>query len=129
MEGHLIQTHENDDWLEPYFAVLKDGSYDIRDYGTPTDDVAEAISGPFWLLKDGQIQSGLDASYKAPRNSIGLKADGTLVIFMADGRQGLSDGMTVYRNGRGPAGAGLRQSHLPRRRRLRDLRLPPRGQQ
>ena len=50
MEGHLIQTHENDDWLEPYFAVLKDGSYDIRDYGTPTDDVAEAISGPFWLL-------------------------------------------------------------------------------
>ena len=96
MEGHLIQTHENDDWLEPYFAVLKDGSYDIRDYGTPTDDVAEAISGPFWLLKDGKIQDGLDASYKAPRNSIGLKEDGTLVIFMADGRQGLSDGMTVY---------------------------------
>ena len=96
MEGHLGRTHGDDDWLEPYFAVLRDGGYDSRDYGTPTDDVAEAISGPFRLLKDGKIQDGLDASYKAPRNSIGLKEDGTLVIFMADGRQGLSDGMTVY---------------------------------
>lgn len=95
MEGNLIQTQGNDGDQEPYFAVLKDGTYAIRDYGMPTDDVEEAISGPFYLLKDGNIVVGQDALL-APRNSIGLKADGTVVTFLADGRAGLSKGMTVY---------------------------------
>lgn len=64
---------------EPYFAVLKDGSYVIRDAGTPTDDVQEAISGPFYLVKNGEICDDLDQGTKAPRNSIGMKADGTVV--------------------------------------------------
>lgn len=95
MEGNLIQVHENDEWNCPYFAVLKDGTYAIRDYGTPTDDVEEAISGPFFLLRNGELMVGQD-NLPAPRNSIGLKADGTLVMFLADGRAGISAGMTVY---------------------------------
>ena len=95
MEGNLIQVHENDEWNSPYFAVLKDGTYAIRDYGTPTDDVEEAISGPFYLLRNGEFAVGQDNAL-APRNSIGLKADGTVVLFLADGRAGTSVGMTVY---------------------------------
>ncbi len=93
MEGNVVQTGISQ---EPYFAVLKDGSYAIRDYGTPHDDVAEAISGPFWLVKNGEIMVADTDQTLAPRHSIGLKEDGTLVVFMADGRAGLSAGMTVY---------------------------------
>lgn len=93
MEGNVVQTKGSTE--EPYFAVLKDGSYAIRDYGTDCSDVAEAISGPFYLVEDGVAAEGLDASGKAPRNAIGLKADGTVVLFLADGRQGVSAGMTL----------------------------------
>ncbi len=100
MEGNLIQTgrlyDDGSKAYEPYFAVLKDGSYVIRDAGTPTDDVQEAISGAFYLVKNGEICDDLDPTVKAPRNSIGLKADGTVVLFMADGRQGVSNGLTLY---------------------------------
>ena len=93
MEGNVIQ--ENDGvHFEPYFAVLKDGKFAIRDAGTDCSDVLEAISGPFYLIKDRQIQSNGDS--RMPVNSIGIKADGTVVTFMADGRQSpYSVGMTL----------------------------------
>ena len=93
MEGNVIQ--ENDGvHVEPYFAVLKDGKFAIRDAGTDCSDVLEAISGPLYLIKDGQIQSNGDG--RGPVNSIGIKADGTVVTFMADGRQSpYSVGMTL----------------------------------
>ena len=93
MEGNVIQ--ENDGvHFEPYFAVLKDGKFAICDAGTDCSDVLEAISGPFYLIKDGQIQSNGDS--RMPVNSIGIKADGTVVTFMADGRQSpYSVGMTL----------------------------------
>ena len=94
MEGNVVQTSGGS--AEPYFAVLKNGTYAIRDYGTPTDDVEEAISGPFFLLRNGEIVANPADTTLAPRNSIGLKADGTIVTFLADGRAGMSIGMTVY---------------------------------
>ena len=95
MEGNFVQS-DRGEILEPYFAVLKDGSYEIRDYGTPHDDVVEAISGPFYLVKDGNVVPSNSDNTLSPRNSIGIKEDGTLVTFVADGRQGVSSGMTVY---------------------------------
>lgn len=93
MEGNVIQEN-NGAASEPYFAVLKDGKFAIRDAGTDCSDVLEAISGPFYLIKDGQIQSNGDS--RMPVNSIGIKADGTVVTFMADGRQSpYSVGMTL----------------------------------
>lgn len=92
MEGNVVQTGNG----EPYFAALKDGTYAIRDAGTPHDDVVEAISGPFYLVKDGEVVRSAVEKDLSPRNSIGIKADGTVVIFIADGRQGLSNGMSVY---------------------------------
>lgn len=105
MEGNVIQ--ENDGvHFEPYFAVLKDGKFAIRDAGTDCSDVLEAISGPFYLIKDGQIQSNGDS--RMPVNSIGLKADGTVVTFMADGRQSpYSVGMTLNEQAKFLAAQGV----------------------
>ena len=94
MEGNVFQT-EGYNTTEPYFAVLEDGKYAIRDYGEDHSDVVEAISGPFYLVKDGNIAVGPDPTLM-PRNSIGLKADGTVVLLLADGRQGVSVGMGLY---------------------------------
>ena len=93
MEGNVVQKN-NGIANEPYFAVLKDGTFAIRDAGVDCSDVEEAISGPFYLVKDGQVQyNGGDL---IPVNSIGIKADGTVVTFMADGRQSpYSVGMTI----------------------------------
>ena len=94
MEGNLIQKN-NGIVNEPYFAVLKDGSYAIRDAGVDCSDVLEAISGPFYLIKDGQPCYDGNPDLM-PRNCIGIKADGTVVTFMADGRQRpYSVGMTI----------------------------------
>lgn len=91
MEGNVIKTS-----YEPYFAILTDGTAVIRDAGTPTDDVVEAVSGPFYLLKDGVIQQPSDGAMN-PRNSVGIRADGSVVFFMAEGRLApRSIGMDYY---------------------------------
>ena len=91
MEGNVIKTS-----YEPYFAILTDGTAVIRDAGTPTDDVMEAISGPLYLLKNGEIWVTADGSMM-PRNSVGIRADGSVVFFMAEGRLApRSIGMDCY---------------------------------
>ena len=91
MEGNVIKTS-----YEPYFAILTDGTAVIRDAKTPTDDVMEAVSGPLYLLKNGEIQVSPDGSMN-PRNSVGIRADGSVVFFMAEGRLApRSIGMDCY---------------------------------
>lgn len=91
MEGNVIKTS-----YEPYFAILTDGTAVIRDAETPTDDVMEAISGPIYLLQNGEIQVTADGSMM-PRNSVGIRADGSVVFFMAEGRLApRSIGMDCY---------------------------------
>lgn len=80
---------------EPYFAVLKNGSYAIRDAGADASDVQEAISGPFYLIKDGKIQVSQNDSL-IPVQSVGLTDKGEVILFQADGRQNSSVGMTYY---------------------------------
>ncbi len=98
MEGNMLQSY--DSRQQPFFAVLKDGSLAIRDFGAPTADVAEAVSG-VWLVKDGKNVTDTyyhSAGYKSnqPMNAIGLTADGTVHIFVIDGRQApYSMGMDV----------------------------------
>ena len=91
MEGNVIKTS-----YEPYFAILMDGTAVIRDAGTPTDDVMEAVSGPLYLLRNGEIQVSPDGSMN-PRNSVGIREDGSVVFFMAEGRLApRSIGMDCY---------------------------------
>ena len=93
MEGNVIKEAN-----EPYFAILKDGTAVIRDAGTPTDDVMEAVSGTPYLLKNGEIQANVMADGNMmPRNSVGIRADGSVVFFMAEGRLApRSIGMDLY---------------------------------
>lgn len=50
------------------------------------DKVSESICGFYEILKDGEIVNGSDPSVH-PRTTIGYKADGTIVLFVVDGRQ------------------------------------------
>lgn len=87
---------------EYYFAILKDGTAAIRDPGTPMDDVEEAIGAPIKLVHDGKLYFRDENDHwdqdtsLMPRNSIGIREDGTVVLFGADGRQApKSVGMTL----------------------------------
>lgn len=92
MEGNLVKTG-----AEPFFAILKDGSAVIRPAGSDTSDVVEAVSGPYMLVENGQIVPGLDQGDRMPRNSVGIRADGSVVFFEADSRQEpMSIGMSMY---------------------------------
>ena len=82
MEGNLVQRN-NGSSNEPYFAVLKDGSFEIREPGADCSDVQEAISGPFYLVRGGQVVVDNNNTDLMPRNSIGVKADGTVMSWHA----------------------------------------------
>ena len=59
-------------------------------------DVREAVAGFGDIFENGRARSGLDNSTRASRTAIGIKADGTVVMFMVDGRQApYSVGMTM----------------------------------
>ena len=92
MEGNADINPNNE---EPYFALLKDGTCAVREASVPKTDVLECIAGPFLLLKDGVNQHSLDNKDLMPRNSVGVKADGTVVFLEVDGRQETSVGMTL----------------------------------
>ena len=95
LEGNIVQTY--DSFPAPYFAVLKDGSFAIRPYGTPLTDVQEAVSGYQWLVRDGELIATNDDETAAPRTAIGLKKDGTVVWVAIDGRQEpYSSGLTIH---------------------------------
>ena len=71
----------------PYFAILNNGKAEIRNANVPMDDVKEAIScfSSGILLKDGVIK--VTNGSLNPRTAVGIKADGTVVFYVADGRQ------------------------------------------
>ena len=97
LEGNIIQTYGTR--ATPFFAVLKDGSYAIRPFGSSMADVEEAVAGYHWLVRDGAVVTNDDTEL-APRTAIGLKADGTVVVFATDGRQeGYSMGLTIQDTG------------------------------
>lgn len=95
MNGKVVK---GESW-EYYFAITKDGKAEIRNPGDPLDDIKEAVGGPIRLVKDGKIAGDVDknAADLMPRNAVGVKADGTVVLFGADGRQApKSVGLSYY---------------------------------
>lgn len=71
----------------PFFAILKDGSAVIRPAGSSTADVKEAVAGMTILVTDGVVVDHTSDKATHPRTAVGIKADGSLVFFVADGRQ------------------------------------------
>ena len=84
----------------PYFAMLDDGTAVIRDAGSEiTSDVMQAVGGSYMSVKDGQITStAMSANITlTPCNAIGIRGDGSVIIFMVDGRDDdVSVGYTLY---------------------------------
>ena len=72
----------------PFFAILKDGTAMIGQKGTfsqYSDQVQEAVGGWQMLVWDGQIVN--NGTTKYPRSTIGVKANGDVVMMVADGNQ------------------------------------------
>lgn len=81
-----------------YFAILKDGTADIRSANESLNDVQEAVGSPVLLMENGKINEGLKGDTGLmPRCAVGIKKDGSVVVFQADGRQApMSVGLTLY---------------------------------
>jgi len=92
-------TTESEGNAYGYFAVMKDGSVKIGnkgDYSNDKGNIQEAIGIYTMLIVDGQICSGLDTSKYYPRQTIGITADGDVILMTADGNQApKSIGLTV----------------------------------
>lgn len=62
--------------------------------------VEHAVGGGDLLLQNGEIMTDLDTSISnaiTPRSAVGIKADGTVVLFAVDGRQAShSKGLSLY---------------------------------
>ncbi len=82
-----------------YFAVMKDGSVKIGvpgEYSSDKGNIQEAIGIYTMLIIDGEICSGLNSTTKYPRQTIGITADGKVVLMTADGNQApITAGLTV----------------------------------
>lgn len=79
-----------------YFAILKNGDAVIRT-GEITDDVQEAIGAASMLIQGGAVVPSPSDTTKQPRTAVGIKADGTVVLMVADGRQApYSSGYSLY---------------------------------
>ena len=97
MNGKVVKSTSG--WGEGYyyFAILKGedgkpGKAVIRDMHEPVDlsDVKEAIGGPIKLVTDGKVD--LEDWVRAdpariPRNAVGIKENGEVVLFGADGHR------------------------------------------
>ncbi len=98
MEG-IDVTSESEGNAYSFFAVLKDGTYMIGakgEYSKYKDQLQEAIGGYIHIVKDGAVVSGLDKTTLYPRQTLGLTADGKLIMMTADGSQApVTVGLTV----------------------------------
>ena len=96
MEG-IDVTNETEGNNYAFFAVLKDGTIMIGDkgeYSKYKGQIKEAIGGYVHIVKDGAVVSGLDKTTKYPRQTIGLTADGKVILMTADGSQTKTVGLT-----------------------------------
>lgn len=94
-QGYLIMggTVYKKNSKNPYFAVMNDGTAKIGCGDLDVSNTKECVSGNFMLVKDGAIT---EATYNIneryglidnPRTAIGIKADGSVVMLVTDGRQ------------------------------------------
>ena len=87
MEGVNINGNGMGDQY-PFFAVLKDGTALIGQKGPFSQysaNIQEAVGGWNMLVWDGQIVNNGNSKY--PRSTVGVKANGDVVMMVADGNQ------------------------------------------
>lgn len=99
--GVVLGTPEVHKGAQTYLAIDWDGNVELRAMSTPlTGNEKTAIPANFgWLVKDGKMTStsGNRTDSDASRSMVGVKADGTLVFCLVDGRNGaVSSGLSSY---------------------------------
>ncbi|MDO4379685.1 MAG: phosphodiester glycosidase family protein [Clostridia bacterium] len=73
----------------PYFAIMKDGTPKIGSNMTQEilNNCTEAVSGFFTLVENGQrTEMGNTDDGLVPKTAVGIKADGSVIMYVADGR-------------------------------------------
>ncbi len=103
-DGVVLGTPEVHPGSKTYLAIDWDGTCELRSMSTPlTGNEKTAISANFgWIVKDGVLDSKTveRTSSDASRSMIGIKADGTLVFCLVDGRNApFSTGLSNYELG------------------------------
>lgn len=96
MEGVMInRPAETTFWIDKDGAAHITGAAEcIAAYNE--GNVMQAVASFGDIFEDGHARAGLDNYTRASRTAIGIKADGTVVMFMVDGRQApYSVGMTM----------------------------------
>ena len=92
MDGIAYNHHGNADPTNghAYFAIMEDGTAQIREAGTPFDGVKEAIGVWQVCVRDGQnVSTEFGSDYELggePRTAVGIKEDGSVVFLVVDGR-------------------------------------------
>ena len=87
MEGVNINGNSMGDSY-PFFAVLKDGTAMIGEKGTfsqYSSQIQEAVGGWNMLVWDGKIVNNGTSKY--PRSTVGVTAEGNVIMMVADGNQ------------------------------------------
>ncbi len=99
MEGNDVTTQGEGDKYS-FFAVLKDGTYMIGakgEYSKYVGRIQEAIGGYYHIVKAGVNQQNISDKTKYPRQTLGLTADGKLILMTADGNNApKSIGLTLW---------------------------------
>lgn len=102
--GVVLGTPEIHKGAQTYLAIDWDGNVELRSMSTPLNGTEKtAIPANFgWLVKDGALvdkkvgRTDSDAS----RSMVGVKADGTLIFCLVDGRNApVSSGLSNYEMG------------------------------
>lgn len=101
--GVVLGTPEVHKGAQTYLAIDWDGNCELRSMSTPlTGNEKTAIPANFnWIVKDGELVSKtVERAENASRSMIGIKADGTLVFCLVDGRnEPTSSGLSNYELG------------------------------
>ncbi|MDR0571019.1 MAG: phosphodiester glycosidase family protein [Clostridiales Family XIII bacterium] len=85
-----------------FFGILNDGAAVIGDgdyYAANKDDVYQAVGGAPLLIANGEIVQLTDDAFNVdrhPRTAVGIKADGSVLVAVADGRTTASYGVSLF---------------------------------
>ena len=102
--GVVLGTPEVHKGAQTYLAIDWEGNVELRSMSEPLKgNEKTAIPANFgWLVKDGKLTSTSveRTSSDASRSMVGVKADGTLIFCLVDGRNGaVSSGLSNYEMG------------------------------
>lgn len=96
-DGELLKAYKSGTRIY-FFGILDDGTAVIgneADYKRLKDRLVQAVGGGDCLLKNGAVPYTYGGATAEPRTAVGIKADGSVLLVVADGRTTASAGMSL----------------------------------